>query len=103
VIAPEEKSDDERKPRSSRRRRGSHRHRPRSGEAAARFASIAKIHTQVLGSIAKLGARDPKTLRQRKRLADEFMELRLSPRMFDALILNLRTPSRRFASSRRRS
>jgi len=45
----------------------------------------------VLGSIAKLGARDPKTLRQRKRLADEFMELRLSPRMFDALILNLRT------------
>src|SRR5207302_9570827 len=31
------------------------------------------------------------TLRQRKRLADEFMQLRLSPRMFDALILNLRT------------
>jgi RNA polymerase primary sigma factor len=60
-------------------------------EAAARFASIAKIHGQVLGSIAKLGARDPKTLRQRKKLADEFMELRLSPRMFDALILNLRT------------
>jgi RNA polymerase primary sigma factor len=60
-------------------------------EAAARFASIAKVHAQVLGSIAKLGARDPKTLRQRKKLADEFMELRLSPRMFDALILNLRT------------
>src|SRR5579863_6136857 len=60
-------------------------------EAATRFASIAKIHLQVLGSIAKLGAKDPKTLRQRKRLSDEFMELRLSPRMFDALILNLRT------------
>jgi RNA polymerase primary sigma factor len=60
-------------------------------EAAARFASLAKIHAQVLGSIAKLGARDQKTLRQRKKLADEFMELRLSPRMFDALILNLRT------------
>jgi RNA polymerase primary sigma factor len=60
-------------------------------EAAARFAAIAKIYAQVLGSIAKLGARDPKTLRQRKRLADQFMELRLSPRMFDALILNLRT------------
>src|SRR4029077_3816923 len=55
-------------------------------EAATRFASIAKIHAQVLGSIAKLGAKDPKTLRQRKRLSDEFMELRLSPRMFDALI-----------------
>ncbi|MGN6452998.1 MAG: RNA polymerase sigma factor RpoD [Steroidobacteraceae bacterium] len=60
-------------------------------EAAARFASIAKVHAQVLSSIAKLGARDTKTLRQRKKLADEFMELRLSPRMFDALILNLRT------------
>jgi RNA polymerase primary sigma factor len=60
-------------------------------EAANRFASIAKVHQQVLGSIAKLGAKDPKTLRQRKKLADEFMELRLSPRMFDALILNLRT------------
>jgi RNA polymerase primary sigma factor len=60
-------------------------------EAATRFASIAKVHAQVLGSIAKLGAKDPKTLRQRKRLSDEFMELRLSPRMFDALILNLRT------------
>jgi len=60
-------------------------------EAAARFASITKIYNQVLGSIAKLGAKDPKTLRQRKRLADHFMELRLSPRMFDALILNLRT------------
>jgi RNA polymerase primary sigma factor len=60
-------------------------------EAAERFASIAKVHAQVLASIAKLGARDVKTLRQRKKLADEFMELRLSPRMFDALILNLRT------------
>jgi RNA polymerase primary sigma factor len=60
-------------------------------EAAARFTSLAKVHAQVLASIAKLGARDVKTLRQRKKLADEFMELRLSPRMFDALILNLRT------------
>jgi RNA polymerase primary sigma factor len=60
-------------------------------EAAARFSSIARIHNQVLGSIAKLGAKDPKTLRQRKKLADEFMELRLAPRMFEALIQNLRT------------
>jgi len=64
---------------------------PDPAEAAARFAAIAKLYNQVLGSIAKLGAKDVKTLRQRKRLADQFMELRLSPRMFDALILNLRT------------
>src|SRR5262249_34067243 len=60
-------------------------------EAATRFASIAKVHGQVLGSIAKLGAKDVKTLRQRKRLQDEFMELRLAPRMFEALIHNLRS------------
>jgi RNA polymerase primary sigma factor len=60
-------------------------------EAANRFAGIAKLHASALGSIAKLGARDVKTLRQRKRLSDQFMELRLSPRMFDALILNLRS------------
>ncbi len=60
-------------------------------EAATRFATIGKLYNQALGSIAKLGAKDVKTLRQRKRLADQFMELRLSPRMFDALILNLRT------------
>jgi RNA polymerase primary sigma factor len=59
-------------------------------EAATRFASIAKVHGQVLGSIAKLGAKDVKTLRQRKKLQDEFMELRLAPRMFEALIQNLR-------------
>ena len=59
-------------------------------EAATRFASIAKVHGQVLGSIAKLGAKDVKTLRQRKKLQDEFMELRLAPRMFEALIHNLR-------------
>jgi RNA polymerase primary sigma factor len=60
-------------------------------EAATRFAAITKLYNQALSAIAKLGAKDVKTLRVRKRLADQFMELRLSPRMFDALILNLRT------------
>ncbi|HEY4213312.1 MAG TPA: RNA polymerase sigma factor RpoD [Steroidobacteraceae bacterium] len=64
---------------------------PDPEEAAARFGSIGKCYAQVLGSIEKLGARDPKTLKLRKKLADEFMELKLAPRMFDALILNLRT------------
>jgi RNA polymerase primary sigma factor len=64
---------------------------PDPQEAAARFASIAKCYAHVLTGIEKHGARDPKTLKTRKKLADEFMELKLSPRMFDALILNLRT------------
>ena len=92
VIAPEEKSDEEEEgEEAADSEEEAIDTGPDPAEAAARFASIAKIHAHVLGSIAKLGARDPKTLRQRKRLADEFMELRLSPRMFDALILNLRT------------
>jgi RNA polymerase primary sigma factor len=60
-------------------------------EAANRFASIQKSYVAALQGIEKAGARDPKTLKLRKKLADEFMELKLSPRMFDALILNLRT------------
>ncbi len=63
---------------------------PDPEEAARRFASIQKLHAQVLGSLEKAGAEDPKTVKLRRKLADEFMELKLSPRMFEALIANLR-------------
>ncbi|MEP7313840.1 MAG: RNA polymerase sigma factor region1.1 domain-containing protein, partial [Pseudomonadota bacterium] len=63
---------------------------PDPEEAARRFASIGKLHAHVLTSIAKLGAKDPKTLKLRSRLSDEFMELKLAPRMFEALIHKLR-------------
>ncbi|HSY06952.1 MAG TPA: RNA polymerase sigma factor RpoD [Steroidobacteraceae bacterium] len=64
---------------------------PDPEEAARRFASIARLQTHALNAINKHGAREPKTFKLRKKLAAEFMELKLSPRMFDALILNLRT------------
>src|SRR5882762_3351114 len=65
---------------------------PDPEEAAARSSSsIAKNYVAVLSAIEKAGAKDPKTLKMRAKLADEFMELKLAPRMFDALILNLRT------------
>jgi RNA polymerase primary sigma factor len=60
-------------------------------EVARRMGSIQKLHQQALASIAKLGADDPKTQKLRKKLAAEFMELKLSPRMFDALTDQLRT------------
>jgi RNA polymerase primary sigma factor len=63
---------------------------PDPEEAARRFASLHKGYTQILTSIQKAGARDPKCMKLRKKVAGEFMELKLSPRMFDALILNLR-------------
>ncbi|MBB6096167.1 RNA polymerase primary sigma factor [Povalibacter uvarum] len=63
---------------------------PDPEEAARRFASILKLHQQALKAIEQHGIKDPKTLKIRKKVAGEFMELKLSPKMFDALILQLR-------------
>jgi RNA polymerase primary sigma factor len=63
---------------------------PDPEEAAKRFASIAKVHHQFLNSLDKLGSKDPKTLKIRKKICSELMELKLSPKMFDQLIDNLR-------------
>jgi len=64
---------------------------PDPEEVARRMASIGKLLQQGLAAIAKQGADDPKTQKLRKRLAAEFMELKLSPRMFDALTDQLRS------------
>ena len=63
---------------------------PDPEEAARRFAAVGKYLANSLTHIEKIGAKDPKTLKVRKRLSDEFMELKLAPRMFEALIANLR-------------
>jgi RNA polymerase primary sigma factor len=63
---------------------------PDPEEAARRFASIGKLLQQVLRSLDEKGSKDPKSVKLRQKLAGEFMELKLSPRMFDALIVQLR-------------
>jgi RNA polymerase primary sigma factor len=63
---------------------------PDPEEAARRFSSIAKAHHQFLNALDKLGSKDPKTLKIRKKICGELMELKLSPKMFDQLIDNLR-------------
>src|SRR6187399_945155 len=63
---------------------------PDPEEAARRFAAVGKHLANSLSHIEKMGAKDPKTLKVRKKLSDEFMELKLAPRMFEALIGNLR-------------
>ena len=63
---------------------------PDPEEAARRFLSIAKLHQQVLKALLEKGLKDLKTQKLRKKLAGEFMELKLSPKMFDALIQQLR-------------
>jgi len=64
---------------------------PDPEEVARRMGLIRKHLNSVLTGLAKQGAEDPRTQKIRKRLADEFMELKLSPRMFDALTAQLRT------------
>jgi len=63
---------------------------PDPEEAAKRFSSLAKIHHQFVISLDKLGSKDPKTQKIRKKICSELMELKLSPKMFDQLIDNLR-------------
>jgi len=63
---------------------------PDPEEAARRFLSISKVFQQTLKSLLEEKSKDPKTIKLRKKLAGEFMELKLSPKMFDALIVQLR-------------
>jgi len=59
-------------------------------EAARRFDSLSKNFAQVQKGMAEKGGDDPKVMKLRKKLADEFMELKLSPKMFDLLIAQIR-------------
>ena len=63
---------------------------PDPEEAARRFVSLGKAHHQYVNALDKLGSKDPKTLKLRKKICAELMELKLSPKMFDQLIDNLR-------------
>ncbi len=63
---------------------------PDPEEAARRFASLGKVYAQVMKSLEEKGSKDPKTIKLRKKLAEEFMELKLSPKMFEQLITQLR-------------
>ncbi len=63
---------------------------PDPEEAAKRFLSISKSHHQHLNALDKLGSKDPKTQKIRKKICGELMELKLAPKMFDQLIDNLR-------------
>ncbi len=65
---------------------------PDPEETARRFAAIQRLYNTVLKGLATArGAREPKIVRARKRLAEQFMELKLAPKMFDALVGHLRS------------
>jgi RNA polymerase primary sigma factor len=63
---------------------------PDPEEARRRIESLKKHHKKILTAIEKYGSSHDKAVKVREELATELMELRLSPKMFELLIGNLR-------------
>ena len=63
---------------------------PDPDEVKARFKVIRRLHNRVLKSIDKHSFKDKRTIKIQADLADQPMELKLAPKLFDALVRNLR-------------
>jgi len=63
---------------------------PDPDEVKARFKVIRRLHKRVLKAIEKHGFKDRRTIKIQADLADQLMELKLAPKLFDALVRNLR-------------
>ncbi|MFU8821664.1 MAG: RNA polymerase sigma factor RpoD [Gammaproteobacteria bacterium] len=63
---------------------------PDPAEVSRRMKKIGRLHKQVMALLAKEGPSDPKTRKTRAQLTAEFMQLKLSPKMFEELCNNLR-------------
>ena len=63
---------------------------PDPEEAKKRFAKIKRLQIRVLKLIEEVGSGDPKTMKARKSLAGEILELKLTPKVFDRLVIQLR-------------
>ena len=64
---------------------------PDPEEAALRFKNIEKAFKIALRAIDKYGSEDDRSWAKRRELAAQFMELKLSPKLFDLLVRNLRS------------
>jgi RNA polymerase primary sigma factor len=64
---------------------------PDPEEVKARFKVIRRLHNRVLKSIENNGYKDKRTAKIQSELADQLMELKLAPKLFDALVRNLRS------------
>ena len=63
---------------------------PDPEEAAARFKKIEKIFTKMMTAAKKDGFSDKKTTKLREDLIDQIMELKLTPKMVDRLVTQMR-------------
>ena len=63
---------------------------PDPDEVVARVAVVRRLYKRTLTNIDKHGYQDKKTTKTQADLADQIMELKLAPKLFDALVRNLR-------------
>jgi len=59
-------------------------------EVKARVRVIRRLHKRAVNNIEKYGLKDKKTIKVQAALADQLMELKLAPKLFDLLVRNLR-------------
>jgi RNA polymerase primary sigma factor len=64
---------------------------PDPEEVKARVKVIRRLHKRTLTYIPKYGFKDKKTIKLQAELADQLMELKLAPKLFDVLVRNLRS------------
>jgi RNA polymerase primary sigma factor len=63
---------------------------PDPEEVKARMKVIARLYGKSLTALEKYGSKSVKTTKIQKELADQLMELKLAPKLFDLLVRNLR-------------
>ncbi len=63
---------------------------PDPDEVKARFKVIRRLHNRGVKAIDKHGFKDKRTIKIQGELADQLMELKLAPKLFDALVRSLR-------------
>ncbi len=85
IKAPVQKSDDDEEEEEEAVDTG-----PDPEEVAARMKVIKRLFKRSLTNLEKYGAKDKKTIKVQGNLADQLMELKLSPKLTDMLVRNLR-------------
>jgi len=63
---------------------------PDPEEVASRSRTIRRLYKRSLTALEKYGSRDKKTIKVQSELADQVMEIKLAPKLTDALVRNLR-------------
>ena len=63
---------------------------PDPEEVKARVKVIRRLHKRSLTYIEKYGVKDKKTIKLQDQIADQLMEIKVAPKLFDLLVRNLR-------------